>query len=200
MSPRRSSRARTTQPPNLAGVPHTNSSSSSTSSQRADRSTRSHHKMASPEKPSQLRSRSSSSDGSARNAISEPPQTRRRRRASEEPEDSNIENPHEEGDRDGEEEEEEEDAEEVTRCLCGLAEYPGRPVPWDLPYMTSPKLDLPTFVIDPGDAGGLFIQCDICQVWQHGGCVGIRDESVPDKYYCEQCRKDKHDLGIAPNG
>jgi hypothetical protein len=62
--------------------------------------------------------------------------------------------------------------EEVTRCLCGQTEYPGPP-------------DIETFagIVDAGD---LFIQCDGCTVWQHGGCVGIAEErQVPDKYYCE---------------
>jgi len=27
----------------------------------------------------------------------------------------------------------------------------------------------------------MFIQCDTCNVWQHGGCVGIwADEEAPD--------------------
>lgn len=51
------------------------------------------------------------------------------------------------------------------------------------------------------DVGSLFIQCDNCQVWQHGGCVGIMDEPMcPDEYYCEECRKDLHKVRQEPNG
>lgn len=68
---------------------------------------------------------------------------------------------------------------EVTRCVCGYQEYPGL----------------------PSDAGGLFIQCDICKVWQHGGCVGImQEEASPDEYFCEECRKDLHKVTTSPKG
>lgn len=51
------------------------------------------------------------------------------------------------------------------------------------------------------DAGGLFIQCDVCKVWQHGGCVGIMEESKsPEEYFCEQCRKDLHKITTSANG
>lgn len=53
----------------------------------------------------------------------------------------------------------------------------------------------------PEEDGGLFIQCDSCEVWQHGGCVGIMKIAMsPDKYYCELCRKDLHQLNLEPNG
>lgn len=51
------------------------------------------------------------------------------------------------------------------------------------------------------DAGGLFIQCDICKVWQHGGCVGIMDEAMsPEEYFCEECRSDLHKITSTANG
>ncbi|KAJ2730552.1 Histone deacetylase complex subunit [Coemansia sp. BCRC 34962] len=41
--------------------------------------------------------------------------------------------------------------------------------------------------------GELMIQCEICQVWQHTLCMGIRDEAhIPDKYYCEKCHPQDH--------
>ncbi|KAJ2359335.1 Histone deacetylase complex subunit [Coemansia erecta] len=41
--------------------------------------------------------------------------------------------------------------------------------------------------------GELMIQCEICQVWQHTLCMGIRDEAhIPDKYYCEKCHPEDH--------
>jgi hypothetical protein len=51
------------------------------------------------------------------------------------------------------------------------------------------------------DIGSMFIQCDSCKVWQHGGCVGIMDEEMsPDEYFCEECRKDLHRIRGEPNG
>ncbi|CAD0010846.1 unnamed protein product [Aureobasidium pullulans] len=74
---------------------------------------------------------------------------------------------------------------EVTRCVCGLQDYPGPPSTDDFPTITDPS--------QAEDAGGLFIQCDKCHVWQHGGCVGIMDESKsPDNYFCELCDKKLH--------
>ncbi|KAK5109867.1 hypothetical protein LTR62_006474 [Meristemomyces frigidus] len=76
------------------------------------------------------------------------------------------------------------DEEEITRCICGHQEYPGPPLS-----------DVFSGLEAQGDdVGGLFIQCDGCSVWQHGGCVGIAEESqCPDKYYCEECRPKLHD-------
>ncbi|KAI5286459.1 hypothetical protein KEM54_006769 [Ascosphaera aggregata] len=54
---------------------------------------------------------------------------------------------------------------------------------------------------DPPDPGSLFIQCDGCKVWQHGGCVGIMDEEAsPEEYYCERCRGDLHRIVIDGKG
>lgn len=51
------------------------------------------------------------------------------------------------------------------------------------------------------DIGSMFIQCDSCKVWQHGGCVGIMDEDMsPDEYFCEECRKDLHRIRGESNG
>lgn len=50
-------------------------------------------------------------------------------------------------------------AESETRCVCG----------------------------DNTDNEGFMICCETCEVWQHGGCIGIKPESTPDKYYCERC-------------
>ena len=60
-------------------------------------------------------------------------------------------------------------------------------------------------LVDPDaqadELGGLFIQCDVCKVWQHGGCVGIMDEAAsPDEYFCEECRKDLHKVTSSPKG
>ena len=99
--------------------------------------------------------------------------------------------------------EEEESEEEVTRCVCGQAEYPGMPVEASDPAKADLKSngDALSTVTVQEDAGGLFIQCDICKVWQHGGCVGVMDEAMsPEEYFCEQCRSDLHKLTSTVNG
>ncbi|ODV97323.1 hypothetical protein PACTADRAFT_49055 [Pachysolen tannophilus NRRL Y-2460] len=69
--------------------------------------------------------------------------------------------------------------EEVTRCVCGNDELQINP--------NNPEFD----DIDTG----FFIQCEECHVWQHGYCVGIKDEAdAPDKYWCEQCRPEYHTM------
>ncbi|KAB8213916.1 hypothetical protein BDV33DRAFT_209777 [Aspergillus novoparasiticus] len=193
MTPRRSSRARTSQP-SPAILQHTNSSSSSASLTR-ERSTRSNAKNPSPQGSSGHRSQSIDDADAAKLDF---PQTRHRQRARGDEEIDKIAEVEEE---EGEEDEEEE---EITRCLCGQQEYPGLPPSRrDLlgrNGMHGRVKDDPilNFSIDSSDLmsdeiGSMFIQCDQCKVWQHGGCVGIMDEAMsPDEYFCEECRKDLH--------
>ncbi|KAK0943797.1 Histone deacetylase complex subunit [Friedmanniomyces endolithicus] len=83
------------------------------------------------------------------------------------------------------------DEEDITRCICDQQEYPGPPLSEAFSGVDA----------QGDDAGGLFIQCDGCSVWQHGGCVGIIEESQsPDKYYCEVCRPKLHDQHIDSRG
>lgn len=83
------------------------------------------------------------------------------------------------------------DEEEITRCLCNQQEYPGPPLSEAFSGTDAQS----------EDAGGLFIQCDGCSVWQHGGCVGIVEESQsPDKYYCEECRPKQHEVHTDSRG
>lgn len=96
---------------------------------------------------------------------------------------------------------------EVTRCVCGQLDYPGPPVPLsDGSRNHNPKDNAKLASLAaaeglPEDAGGLFIQCDKCHVWQHGGCVGIMQEELsPDNYYCEQCRNDLHKVTTGARG
>lgn len=85
---------------------------------------------------------------------------------------------------------EEEDA--AVRCVCGYDDYPG-PAPGQLRPSKAAELI--------ADAGGLFIQCDTCKVWQHGACIGIvSEEQSPEEYFCELCRKDLHKVQTASNG
>jgi len=189
--PRRSSRARSNNQSH-------NSSSASSVSGRPERSTRnSFNKGVSPQK--------SASTGS----LSEPPEdsitaedpfgTRRRTRGQAEDREK-ASSKHDTKDTAHDDEVQEED--EAVRCVCGNEEYQGPPPPEDEAKHGS-KHDPDSFfsadVTD--DTAGLFVQCDICKVWQHGGCVGIMtEESSPDEYFCEQCRQDLHRLWTASNG
>ncbi|KAM0718957.1 hypothetical protein Q7P37_006029 [Cladosporium fusiforme] len=151
----------------------TTASSSSQPSLRRDRSTRGSISHPKSTTP-QLRSSEE---------MSEPPRRSKRAHPAAEPE---VLSAAQDAD-----EEAAEDEEEVTRCLCGQQEYPGPPL--SEAYGASEA--------QADDAGGLFIQCDGCSVWQHGGCVGIFDESQsPDKYYCEECRPKQHDVQVDTRG
>ncbi|KAM0529237.1 hypothetical protein ACHAPS_001250 [Verticillium nonalfalfae] len=91
---------------------------------------------------------------------------------------------------------------ESVRCICGFDEYPGPP-PFDDDVKTgkeNPEADFFASIELSDEVSGLFVQCDICKVWQHGACVGIfTEESSPDEYFCEKCRKDLHKIHIASN-
>lgn len=156
-----------------AQPPVSTTSSSSVPSARRDRSTRG---SISHPKSATPQSRSSEE-------MIEPPRRSKRAHPAAEPE---VLSAAQEAD-----EEAAEDEEEVTRCLCGQQEYPGPPL--SEAYGASEAQN--------DDAGGLFIQCDGCSVWQHGGCVGIFDEAQsPDKYYCEECRPKQHEVHIDSRG
>jgi hypothetical protein len=157
---------------------------------------RTNHKQSSPQKsltPHSLSSEEPDDPEPPRDVQAEPPLTRRRTR---------------EHDNDGgdfaklEDELDDDIAEEdeVTRCVCGQQEYPGPPS--DAGKFRDGQLSAVTDSDIPGDdAGGLFIQCDICKVWQHGGCVGIMEEAAsPDEYFCEECRKDLHKVLTSVKG
>ncbi|KAL4788663.1 hypothetical protein BJX76DRAFT_344777 [Aspergillus varians] len=196
MSPRRSSRARTSQP--SPAIHHTNSSSSSNSnSMTRERSTRSNHKNPSP--------RSQSDDDVDKADFRETRQRQRARGDDETDLHSKLgEGVDDEGD--------EEDEEEVTRCLCGQQEYPGLPLSrrealgrngarGAIKDENPLNISADTSDLMSDDIGSMFIQCDSCKVWQHGGCVGIMDEAMsPDEYYCEECRKDLHRISSEANG
>ncbi|KAJ6185765.1 hypothetical protein N7519_007066 [Penicillium mononematosum] len=194
MTPRRSSRARTSQP-SPALPQHTNSSSSSLNSLTRERSTRSNHKNNSPHESTGHRSQSiDDAEGGSKDL----PHTRQRQRAHDDDDDP----PREEDEDDLDDEEE-----EVTRCLCGQQDYPGLPASRrEALGRGTIKLESGQVPTDPSDPlseeiGSMFIQCDLCKVWQHGGCVGIMDEATsPDEYFCEECRKDLHQIKDEPDG
>ncbi|RLL94153.1 hypothetical protein CFD26_100855 [Aspergillus turcosus] len=204
MTPRRSSRARTSQP-SPAILQHTNSSSSSNSLTR-ERSTRSNHKISSPQRS--LTQRSQSIDDADNATRNEYPQTRQRQRSRGDDDNLRLNGEEEDEDEDGEGDEEE----EITRCLCGQQDYPGLPpsrrealgrnglaAGFKDQHALNISADSSDLMSD--DIGSMFIQCDSCKVWQHGGCVGIMDEAMsPDEYFCEECRKDLHKIKNEANG
>lgn len=180
VEPRRLSRARLPPP---SALTHTNSVSSNSSTR--ERNTRSAAKPSSPQKSSTPQSLTSEEVSETQGTTSEPPQLRRSKRQLDNDDDETTKL------EDAGEDEIIED-EETTRCVCGQSDYPGPPN--DLSRST--KGSQPPNPEEPSEErGGLFIQCDDCQVWQHGGCVSImEDPAVPDNYYCEQCKPDLHEL------
>lgn len=192
MSPRRSSRARTTQPSNPQ-LP-TSAAASSQSSSRDVTRLNSHQESnrGSASEGHSTEDEAGGRDKSEANAR----QTRQRKNEhSHEPPNVAAADPTAIG-----EDEDDELEEEVTRCVCFKDEYPGKPVPLSESGRTRFEnaalvRNLSNGVSDVGAEGDLFIQCDTCKVWQHGGCVGIMEESqCPDNYYCEQCRPELHRL------
>ena len=151
--------------------PASTASSSSLSSSRQDRNTRLNNTQ-----------KSTTPHSLSSEETSEPP--RRSQRAHQSKEEEAVKDSIDAGEDLAEEE-------EVTRCICGQQEYPGPPL--------SEAFD--DVDAQPEDAGGLFISCDGCSVWQHGGCVGIIEESqVPDKYFCDECRPKLHQLHTDSRG
>ena len=158
MSPRRSSRARNPQT-QAVGVTHS-STSSSNSSGRLNRATQ----------RSDVRNTSLTPTSLSEDDMDRPePGSRQRRQARREtlaPGNADVEAiPARNGDGDGDA-----DEEEITRCLCRRQEYPGPPIP--LPETPRPVREtLPADALpgsDPAveEPGSLFIQCDVCKVWQ----------------------------------
>ncbi|KAH6718475.1 hypothetical protein BKA61DRAFT_653825 [Leptodontidium sp. MPI-SDFR-AT-0119] len=199
---RRSSRAARASQPLQSTSQH--SSTSSNSSGRAERATRSHNKAESPRKSTPSGSLSSEPlDDNVRNAVEDSIQTRRKRGRGEEQTKSTKAQPIQPEVTNGVEEVGEDD--EAVRCICGFEEYPGPPQIGDEDSKTGIKEGIEEPIITSADVtedlAGFFLQCDMCKVWQHGGCVGIMNEDTsPDEYFCEECRKDLHKIFTASNG
>ncbi len=195
---RRSSRASRASQPLQSASQH--SSNSSNASGRADRATRSHHKTDSPRKSTPSGSLSSEPLDDA-TAGDDAIQTRRKRGRAEEREKSTKAQPAPVETVNGADEAAED--EEAVRCICGLEDYPGPPQ-LEEDNKDGIKEGIEDAMIIPADVtedlAGFFLQCDVCKVWQHGGCVGIMSEDTsPEEYFCEECRKDLHKIFTAPN-
>ncbi|KAI1006630.1 hypothetical protein K3495_g1588 [Podosphaera aphanis] len=199
---RRSSRAnRTSQPQPISR----HSSAGSASSNRADKNTRSSNKIESPEKTNFTGPLDSEPPDEIVPTVEDPTsiQTRRKRARVEEARERPLRNlTSQNHNLNGVEEFGEDD--EAVRCICGLDDYPGPPQPEDdvksgIREVTEDQLISVTEVTE--DLAGFFLQCDVCKVWQHGGCVGIMNEGTsPDEYFCERCRKDLHKIFISARG
>ncbi len=168
-------------------------------SSRAELGTRATRKNQSPHKSATPRSLSSEDmDDLGRSQLGEGPQTRNRKRV------QDVDEPEDPKPDENAVDEVLDEEEEVTRCVCGQQEYPGAPVELLKAYQAkdSPMLaSVNAADLQSEDVGSLFIQCDICKVWQHGGCVGIMDEATsPEEYFCEECRKDLHRLTVGVKG
>ncbi|KAF8862641.1 hypothetical protein BDZ45DRAFT_738964 [Acephala macrosclerotiorum] len=199
---RRSSRAARSSQPLQSNSHH--SSASSNSSTRGERATRSHNKAESPRKSTPSASLSSEPpDDTIAIAPDDTIQTRRKRsRAEEQSKSSKSQAATVEMTNGGEEAGEEDEA---VRCICGFDEYPGPPQLGEEDSKDGIKEGIEEPLITPADftedLAGFFLQCDVCKVWQHGGCVGIMNEDTsPEEYFCEECRKDLHRIFTAPNG
>lgn len=69
--------------------------------------------------------------------------------------------------------------EDVTRCICGNEEF-----------VSTPRTK--ALNAEPG----LYVQCERCNVWQHGFCMGFETEGdIPNEYYCEKCEPLFHRIG-----
>ncbi|OAA62436.1 transcriptional regulator [Niveomyces insectorum RCEF 264] len=212
--PRRSSRARTSQPQSRP------SSTTSSVSGRLDRnafssssSSRPFAKTGSPQKTASTSTASTASeppdDAAANTADDTPPPPTRSRRATtqtatllkdDDQDLSSVVVSEIEMLNDGDDVQEDDEA---VRCICGYDDYPGPPGPEDLKQAAKDGYDVdaifPTVITD--DLAGFFVQCDICKVWQHGACVGlVNDSTLPEEYYCEECKKDFHRIFPGTNG
>ncbi|RDW62307.1 FYVE zinc finger [Coleophoma cylindrospora] len=201
-SSRRSSRAaRASQQPTNSH----DSSTSSNSSGRADRTTRRNNKTESPRKSTPTASLSSEPrEDSVAAAIDDALSTRRRKRGQVEDtiKVTKVQTIEVEMTNGGDDLVEDDEA---VRCICGFDEYPGPPpMDEDSKHGIKDGIEIEPVIAGadaPEDLAGFFLQCDMCKVWQHGGCVGImNEEQSPEEYFCEECRKDLHKIFTAPNG
>ncbi|KAL0978598.1 hypothetical protein UPYG_G00172740 [Umbra pygmaea] len=66
--------------------------------------------------------------------------------------------------------------------------------------VSSPPLNLSSVALETGsqeivrcvceveEENDFMIQCEECMCWQHGTCMGLLEENIPDKYACYICR------------
>ncbi|ELR04893.1 hypothetical protein GMDG_00152 [Pseudogymnoascus destructans 20631-21] len=199
-SPRRSIRSR---PLTQQNSNSHHSSASSNSSSRGERNTRTSAKAESPRKLTSNESLSSEPlDDRVASSIEESLSTRRRKRGQTDEQDKELKDKRPDMPNGISEPVGEDD--EAVRCICGSDDYPGPPQISDedkkgIKEVVEPDLITPEDYTE--DLAGFFLQCDMCKVWQHGGCVGIKNEDMsPDEYFCELCRSDLHKVFTASNG
>ncbi|KKA30164.1 hypothetical protein TD95_001164 [Thielaviopsis punctulata] len=207
LSPRRSSRARIPNTHSHSSASASAFSASSTSSARPERSTRSHRPSSAKSTPSASLSSESPDDYDDIHILRSS-----RRRVADDDSSHSLKgrlSRRDTSDMGNNSNDEVQEDDEAVRCVCGYDDYPGPP-PHDsgssgLSKRTKDKdssdSDFFNGIEINEDVSGFYVQCDVCKVWQHGACVGIMtEESSPDEYYCEKCRKDLHKIHTASNG
>lgn len=77
----------------------------------------------------------------------------------------------------------------ITRCICGMNGQSPAPSP------TSASSSIIHSTEDDAEGGEFMVQCETCNVWQHGLCMGFESEAqlaAAADYYCEQCKPERH--------
>lgn len=81
-------------------------------------------------------------------------------------------------------EEEEEEEQGITRCICQETGV------FRVSVFAAGRL-IPPAGVDGAQESDWMAECDGCHAWQHGACMGFKDEDgIPALYYCEKCRPD----------
>jgi hypothetical protein len=78
-----------------------------------------------------------------------------------------------------------------TRCICGR----GGKYCILVYYLGNAGLIVADDALDAiaeSDEGGLMVECEGCNVWQHAQCMDVPEDDVPEHYYCEQCDPSLH--------
>ena len=77
----------------------------------------------------------------------------------------------------------------ITRCICGMNG------PSSVPSPSPPSSFTLLSTEDDAEGGEFMVQCETCNVWQHGLCMGFESEAqlaAAADYYCEQCKPERH--------
>lgn len=79
----------------------------------------------------------------------------------------------------------------VTQCVCDESGV-------SLVYLLLLN-DTPNLLGPPDDESkGFMIQCEQCNKWQHGLCIGYEhEEDCPEEYYCYDCHPELHEKLLA---
>ncbi|XP_029993844.1 PHD finger protein 20-like [Sphaeramia orbicularis] len=59
---------------------------------------------------------------------------------------------------------------------------------WLVAMETEERCEVVRCVCEVDEENDFMIQCESCQCWQHGTCMGLYEDSVPHNYTCYYCR------------